>query len=47
MSIGDPPRPVPQVNWEGVEFLTIEPIERCDLKVRRPRSIRVNEIRNK
>lgn len=34
MSIGDPPKPVPDADWEGVEFSTIEPVETDEFKVK-------------
>ena len=30
LSFGDPPKPVADVSWEGVEFLTIDAIETTD-----------------
>ena len=33
MSISEPPRPVVDVKWIGVKFLTIKPIETAEFKV--------------
>ena len=33
MSLGDPPQPVEDASWEGVEFLILEPFERENFKV--------------
>ena len=33
MSLGDPPKPVENVNWNGVSFITLEPVETNELKV--------------
>ena len=33
MSIGDPPRPVPNPDWDGIEFLILEPFAKGTLKV--------------
>ena len=30
LSFGDPPKPVADVSWEGVEFLTIDATETTD-----------------
>ena len=33
MSLGDPPKPVENVDWNGVNFITLESVETSDLKV--------------
>ena len=33
MSLGEPPKPVPEADWENVEFLNIEPVETDEFKV--------------
>ena len=33
MSYGDPSRPAPDVKWEGITFLSIEPVKSIRFKV--------------
>lgn len=33
MSLGEPAKPLPDVSWDGVEFVTLEPKENSDFKV--------------
>lgn len=34
MSLGDPPKPVPDPKWNGVHFLNLDPFETDQLKVK-------------